>query len=95
MNEEIEMEEAPKKKTTTPPAKKAAPKPVEEEPEEDEGEEEGDDDELDLDNLEQCTLETLKKYCEDEEIAVKGTKKADYIKAIIAYNDQGEDEEEH
>lgn len=46
--------------------------------------------ELDLDNLDQYDLHTLKAYCKEEKIAVKGTKKSNYIKAIEDYNDEAD-----
>jgi len=97
--EDAKEEEAPKKKAA--PAKKApapAPAPVEEEPEDEVSEEEDAEatEDLDLDNLDSHSLAELKKYCEEEEIKVKGTKKTDYMAAITAYNEaEDEDEEEH
>jgi len=44
------------------------------------------DEDLDLDNLDKHTLGELKKYCEEEEIEVKGNEKKDYISAILVYN---------
>jgi len=96
---------APKEKAAAPkeqvaPVKKAAPpkeEPAEEE-EEVEEEEEADEEEefldLDLDNLDSHNIADLKRYCEEEQISVKGSKKSDYIAAILAYNDEDEEEEE-
>ena len=86
-------------KKVTPPPKEVVPEEEEaeeevEEAEEEEAEEENADD-LDLDNLEDHTLPELKKYCEEEEIEVKGSKKSDYIAAILAYNDAEDEEEEN
>ncbi len=36
----------------------------------------------------------LKEYCQSEGLKVKGKKKKDYIKVILAYNDQTNDEVE-
>jgi len=47
-----------------------------------------DDGELDLDHLSKYTVAQLKKYCDEEALQVKGTKKKDYVDAITAYNAQ-------
>jgi len=89
---------APKKKAVTPkPVVEEKVVPVVEEEVEDEeadAEEEAEEekeDELDLDNLEQYPVSKLKAYCESESLKVKGAKKADFINAIEAYNDEQEE----
>ncbi len=44
------------------------------------------DEPLDLDKLSSYKIAELKAYCATENLEVKGTKKADYIKAIEDYN---------
>jgi len=81
--------EKPVTKTPEPEEEPEEEEPEEEEPEEEveqAAEEEGD--ELDLDNLESYDLETLKCYCEDEKIFVKGKNKKAYIQAILEYNEE-------
>jgi hypothetical protein len=73
-------EEKPKKETKS----KAKAEPAKEEPAAEV------DLDLDLDNLEQYNVDTLKKYCLEEKIAVTGKGKNAYITAINKYNDEGE-----
>jgi len=73
-------EEKPAKKETK---SKAKAEPAKEEPA-------AEDLELDLDNLEQYSVDILKKYCLEEKIAVTGKGKNAYITAINKYNDESE-----
>jgi len=52
-----------------------------------------DSDELDLTLLESYSKATLRKYCEEERVAVNGRRKQDYIKAILEYNDTSDCEQ--
>jgi len=90
-------EEAPKEEPAAPeePPKKteeAEEEAHEEEAHEEEAheeevhEEEARDFDLDLDNLESYSLKQLKEYCLEEDLEVSG-KKADFIKAILEYNE--------
>jgi len=95
--EEDAEEVAPPKKEV---GKKAAPAPKVEDPDLDDDEEEADEEEMDLDDLNKYSIAFLKKYCDEEGLTVKGTKKADYVSAIDEYNspqdgEEDEDEEEH
>eukprot|EP00005_Dracoamoeba_jomungandri_P008446 CAMPEP_0174262646 /NCGR_PEP_ID=MMETSP0439-20130205/14338_1 /TAXON_ID=0 /ORGANISM="Stereomyxa ramosa, Strain Chinc5" /LENGTH=387 /DNA_ID=CAMNT_0015347475 /DNA_START=85 /DNA_END=1248 /DNA_ORIENTATION=+ len=42
---------------------------------------------IDLDRLSEYSLQFLKDYCKEEALTVKGKRKADYVRAIEAYND--------
>jgi len=89
---EAPKKEAPKKEAP----KKEAPKkeePKKEEPKKDEPAE-TEDEELDLDALNSYSLDRLKSYCAEEEIEVNGTKKKDYVAAILKYNEESEGESE-
>jgi hypothetical protein len=74
--------EAPKPKSPEPNQAVGTASPVQAEPKQDE-----DDEDLDLDELDRYSIATLKKYCADERIAVAGTTKEAYMKAILDYND--------
>jgi len=54
-------------------------------------EEEDDEEVLDLDNLENYSLSTLKEYCVAEGINIKGKSKQSYIDAILKYNEDLEE----
>lgn len=81
-NHDGAMVEAPKPKSPEPNQVVGAASPVQAEPKQDEN-----DEDLDLDELDRYSIATLKKYCADERIAVAGTTKEAYVKAILDYND--------
>lgn len=51
-------------------------------------------DTLDLNRLDSYPLKVLRQYCALEGVAVQGRSKKDYVSAILAYNDDMEDEDD-